>query len=56
VTVVLGELQAEGLLTIGRRRIVIRHLEALAADVSQSPPVVAPPNPTLIRSACGGSP
>jgi len=56
VTVVLGELQAEGLLTIGRRRIVIRRLEVLAADVSQSPPVVAPPNPTLIRSACGGSP
>lgn len=42
VTVILGQLQAQGLLTLGRRRIVIRSLEWLARSVQA-------PTPTLRR-------
>jgi len=40
VTVVLGEMQSEGLLSIGRRRIVILDLGQLASSVQRSAPVV----------------
>lgn len=38
VTVVLGELQSEGLLTLGRRKILLRDLDRLADSVSQPTP------------------
>ena len=38
VTVVLGELQAEGLLRLGRRKILLTDLERLADSVSQTAP------------------
>lgn len=40
VTVVLGELQAEGLVTVGRRRLVLADLQALAA-AADSPAATA---------------
>ena len=40
VTVVLGEMQDEGLLSIGRRRIVIRDLGRLARSVQRPVPVL----------------
>lgn len=56
VTVLLGELQAEGLLRVGRRKITVRKLEALAASVEQAPPVVGPADdsPQARPTACGG--
>lgn len=47
VTVVLGELQIEGLLTVGRRKIVIKKLDALAAGVQRPSPPIPPPRPPL---------
>jgi CRP-like cAMP-binding protein len=41
VTVVLGELQAEGHLKLGRRKVVVNDLGRLAATVQTTPPVVA---------------
>jgi len=41
VTVVLGELQAEGYLTLGRRKIVVNNLPGLAGSVDVSPPRMA---------------
>lgn len=38
VTVVLGELQAEGLISLGRRKIVIRQPDRLAASVERAFP------------------
>lgn len=38
VTIVLGELQAEKLLRVGRRKIVITSLERMAGSVNASPP------------------
>ncbi|NOX56426.1 MAG: Crp/Fnr family transcriptional regulator [Planctomycetes bacterium] len=40
VTVVLGELQAEGYLLIQRRQVILRNLEGLAASLGVSPPRV----------------
>lgn len=45
VTVVLGELQAEGLVSLGRKKIVIRDLSALAASINVSPPAPRPASP-----------
>ena len=44
VTVVLGQLQAEGLLTIARRRIVLLSTEKLANEVNEVPPDLTVPN------------
>ena len=41
VTVVLGELQAEGSLRLGRRRIVVTNLDRLAASVNAPKPTVS---------------
>ena len=38
VTVILGQLQAEGLLSLGRRKITIRDLSKLAETINVSPP------------------
>ena len=43
VTVVLGEMQQEGLLSLGRRKIIILDLERLAAGVQRPAPAL-PPN------------
>lgn len=40
VTVVLGELQSEGFLQLGRRKIVLTSLERLARSVQTAPPTV----------------
>jgi CRP-like cAMP-binding protein len=40
VTVVLGQLQSEGLLTISRRRLTLTALEALAQEVKEACPVL----------------
>lgn len=45
VTVVLGELQAEGNLLIRRRQIVLTGLERLADSVDESPPALPRPGP-----------
>lgn len=49
VTVVLGELQAEGLVTLGRKKIVIRDLPALAASINTPPPALrrSEPGPAM---------
>lgn len=53
VTVVLGEMQQEGLLSIGRRRIIITDIEKLATSVHRSSPklsaVAAPSRQALPR-------
>ncbi len=41
VTIVLGELQAEGSLRVGRRRIVLRDAEGLARSIGVPPPKLA---------------
>ena len=41
VTVVLGELQQEGLVEIGRRRVVLKDLERLAGSVQRSAPLLS---------------
>ena len=38
VTVLLGEMQLEGLLKVGRRKMILRKLESLAASVHRSVP------------------
>ena len=43
VTVVLGQLQKEGLLKIARRRVIIKNLGQLALEVNESAPVVKDP-------------
>ena len=43
VTVVLGELQNEGSLKLGRRKIVLTNLDRLAQSVQVSPPRIARP-------------
>ena len=43
VTIVLGELQAEGALRVGRRKIVLTDAERLADEVGASRPVAALP-------------
>ena len=50
VTVVLGQLQKEGLLKIARRRVVISNLKRLAAVVDEAPPILRSmtPHPTLM--------
>jgi CRP-like cAMP-binding protein len=46
VTVALGELQAEGLLKLARRRIVISNLARLAQSVEMEPPEIVAPEVT----------
>lgn len=41
VTIRLGELQAEGLLAVERRKIILKNLRALAAGVESHPPAIA---------------
>ena len=50
VTVVLGQLQKEGLLKIARRRVLISDLTRLAAAVNEAPPILKSmtPHPTLM--------
>ncbi len=45
VTVVLGQLQAEGLLTIARRRIILLSTEKLATEVDEPAPKLKIPEP-----------
>ena len=45
VTVVLGQLQTEGLLKIARRRIILLSTEKLATEVNEPPPKLAVPEP-----------
>lgn len=47
VTVLLGELQLEGFLKVGRRRIVIRAIERLARAVAVAVPPIKPPRSLL---------
>lgn len=47
VTVVLGQLQGEGLLSIARRRIFLLSLEKLANEVNEQPPKLKIPEPPL---------
>ncbi len=42
VTIRLGELQAEGLLTAERRKIILKDVRALAASVDSAAPALAP--------------
>ena len=52
VTVVLGQLQTEGLIRIARRRITICNLNTLAREVNERPPMLrttVPPQPQLQR-------
>ncbi len=49
VTVVLGQLQSEKLLTIARRRILLHSLERLAKEVNEPVPRVKPVTPQLAR-------
>ena len=55
VTVVLGELQAEGSLIVRRRQIVLTRMEQLAESIEQHAPVIPPPSPSAasprVRSA-----
>ena len=48
VTVILGQLQAEDLVTIARRRIVINDLAKLAKEVNEPLPTVKDDNPQTI--------
>lgn len=41
VTVILGQLQSEGLIQLGRRQITVRNIEKLAQSVDRPPPIVA---------------
>ena len=45
VTVVLGQLQTEGLLSIARRRIVLLELDKLASEVNEPTPKLKIPEP-----------
>jgi CRP-like cAMP-binding protein len=45
VTVILGELQSEGLLTVGRRKITLVNVEELARNVQISPPHIETQQP-----------
>ena len=51
VTVVLGEMQAEGLVKVGRRKIVVKQSERLANGVHRPPPAV----PHFTRSPAAAS-
>ena len=55
VTVVLGQLQKEGLLKISRRRVMISDLTRLAGQVNETAPIVksAPPQPNLMPRLAG---
>ncbi len=57
VTVLLGELQAEGLLAVSRRRIVVRQPDRLAAMIDEPPPTLPVPpsvsNQALRRARYG---
>ena len=55
VTVVLGQLQKEGLLKISRRRVIISDLTRLAGQVNETAPIVksAPPQPNLMPRLAG---
>ena len=55
VTVVLGELQAEGFLSIGRRKIVIRDLQRLARSVEARPPRLPQEQPAPANPHAGGA-
>ncbi len=44
VTVLLGELQQEGLVSLGRKKIVIRNLRDLADSVNAAPPPLRTPD------------
>ncbi len=48
VTVVLGEMQAEGLLTVGRRKLVLVKTERLAASVHRATPEIPTPRAPLV--------
>ncbi len=50
VTVTLGELQAEGRLVLGRRRIVLTDVNQLAESVETTPPVVPHQRPQTAES------
>lgn len=45
VTVLLGELQDEGSLTIRRRQIIITNMSGLASTIDAPPPSIPPPKP-----------
>lgn len=45
VTVLLGELQQEGLVSLGRKKIVIQNVRGLAESVNTTPPPMPAPNP-----------
>jgi CRP/FNR family transcriptional regulator, cyclic AMP receptor protein len=47
VTVLLGELQAEGLVRVGRRKLVVRDVERLARVVNVTPVGPARPEPKM---------
>ena len=47
VTVVLGQLQSEGLLTIARRRIMLLSPEKLASEVDEPAPKIRIPDPSF---------
>ncbi len=49
VTVVLGELQAEGFLKLGRRKIVITRMGPMAASVEATPPRLAGRRPLAVQ-------
>ena len=49
VTVLLGEMQLEGLLKVGRRKIVVRKMESLAASVHRNTPELPLPKETPLR-------
>jgi len=49
VTVLLGELQAEGWLRLGRRKIVLTDLSRLANSVHESPPQIDTPAPLVTQ-------
>ncbi|GAB4135351.1 MAG: Crp/Fnr family transcriptional regulator [Planctomycetaceae bacterium] len=47
VTVILGELQSEGLIVMKRRRIILKNLTTLAASIDMSPPNIPKNNPPV---------
>ncbi|QDU37619.1 Global nitrogen regulator [Maioricimonas rarisocia] len=55
VTVVLGELQAEGSLIIKRRQIILTDMEGMARSIEQQPPSIPVPEPVIppIRRPAG---
>jgi len=53
VTVVLGELQSEGLVKVGRRRIVLLNSKKLANNVLRDDPIPVDPNSNPTNSNSG---